>query len=58
VDALSTEPPREGNVLFSAKNIIITPHSAWSTREARQRLVEETAENIWAFVHGAPRNVV
>jgi glycerate dehydrogenase len=57
-DVLSTEPPSEGNVLFSAKNCIITPHSAWSTVEARQLLVEETAENIRAFLRGERRNVV
>lgn len=58
VDVLTVEPPRGGNPLLSAKNIIITPHSAWSTREARQRLVDETAENIRAFFEGHPRNVV
>jgi len=58
VDVLTTEPPRNGNVLLQAKNIIITPHSAWSTREARQRLVDETAENIRAFTQGRPRNVI
>lgn len=58
VDVLTVEPPREGNPLLTAKNIIITPHSAWSTREARQRLVDETAENIRAFFEGHPRNVV
>jgi len=57
-DVLSTEPPSEGNVLLSAKNCIITPHSAWSTVEARQLLVEETAENIRAFIRGERRNVV
>jgi len=58
VDVLSTEPPREGNVLLSAKNILITPHSAWSTCEARQRLIEETVKNIKAFEEGRARNVV
>ncbi len=58
VDVLTVEPPREGNPLLTAKNIIITPHSAWSTREARQRLVDETAENIRAFFKGRERNVV
>lgn len=58
VDVLTVEPPRDGNPLLSAKNIIITPHSAWSTREARQRLVDETAGNIRAFFKGHARNVV
>jgi glycerate dehydrogenase len=58
VDVLTREPPREGNVLLGAKNVILTPHSAWSTVEARQRLVDETAANIKAFMAGRPRNIV
>lgn len=58
VDVLSEEPPVYGNVLFSAKNCLITPHSAWSTTEARQTLVNETARNIKAFINGEIRNVV
>lgn len=58
VDVLSEEPPINGNVLLSAKNCIITPHSAWSTIEARQTLVNETARNIQAFINGERRNVV
>ncbi|MFH1614343.1 MAG: D-2-hydroxyacid dehydrogenase [Planctomycetota bacterium] len=58
VDVLTEEPPKNGNVLLCAKNIIITPHCAWSTVEARQRLVDETAENIKAFIAGHPRNVI
>ena len=58
VDVLSEEPPVNGNVLLSAKNCIITPHSAWSTIEARQTLVNETAANIKAFLNGERRNVV
>jgi len=57
-DVLTKEPPKEGNPLLSAKNIIITPHSAWSTVEARQKLVDETAANIDAFLRGIARNTV
>jgi len=57
-DVLTQEPPGGGNVLLGARNIIQTPHSAWSTVEARQRLVNETGENIRAFIEGRPRNVV
>jgi glycerate dehydrogenase len=57
-DVLTQEPPKNGNVLLQAKNLILTPHSAWSTVEARQKLVDETAENIKAFFEGKPRNVV
>jgi glycerate dehydrogenase len=58
VDVLSEEPPVNGNILLSAQNCIITPHSAWSTTEARQTLVDETARNIQAFINGEKRNVV
>ena len=58
VDVLTQEPPLSGNVLFAARNIIITPHSAWSSVQARQTLVNQTARNIKAFIKGRPRNVV
>ena len=58
VDVLSEEPPVNGNILLSAQNCIITPHSAWSTIEARQTLVDETAKNIQSFINGEERNVV
>ena len=58
VDVLSEEPPVNGNALLSAINCIITPHSAWSTIEARQTLVNETARNIKAYINGERRNVV
>jgi len=60
VDVLTTEPPINGNVLLdeSIANLIITPHVAWASREARQRLVDEVVENIRAFLGGKPRNRV
>lgn len=60
VDVLSQEPPREGNVLLDQQfpNLIVTPHSAWGSREARQRIVEQLAENVQAFGEGVPRRVV
>jgi len=58
IDVLSQEPPAGGNVLLGARNVIVTPHSAWSTIEARQRLVDWTADNIQAFIEGRPQNVV
>lgn len=58
LDVLSTEPPKEGNVLISAPNCMITPHLAWASLEARQRLMDITLNNIRAFQAGAPQNVV
>lgn len=58
VDVVSVEPIKAGNPLLTAKNCIITPHIAWAPREARQRIMETTAENIAAFIAGEPINVV
>jgi len=60
VDVLSVEPPVNGNVLLAADipNLIVTPHIAWASREARQRLVDETAKNIAAYLRGEARNRV
>ncbi|GHD50465.1 glycerate dehydrogenase [Marinobacter persicus] len=47
-DVLTEEPPRHGNPLLdnAIPNLIVTPHSAWASREARQRIVEITADNL------------
>ena len=58
LDVLSKEPPDSSNPLLTAKNCIITPHNAWSTSEARQRIIDITVENIKAFLSGHPINVV
>ena len=46
------------HVLLRMRNVIVTPHSAFNTREAVNRIVETTVENIVGFASGAPRNVV
>ena len=60
LDVLSEEPPRHGNPLLAADipRLIITPHNAWASREARQRIVSQLAENATAFFAGAPQRVV
>ena len=58
VDVVSEEPIRADNPLLSAPNCLITPHMAWSSLAARQRLMQATAENVAAFVRGEPKNVV
>lgn len=57
-DVVSKEPPTEDNPLFSAPNCYTTPHIAWATIDARQRLISICADNIQAFLVGAPKNVV
>jgi len=59
-DVLSVEPPRQGNPLLAAElpNLILTPHMAWASRESRQRLLDQVADNIEAFRQGRPQNVV
>lgn len=58
LDVLSTEPPPANNPLLTAKNCLITPHIAWATKAARQRLLGMVVENIRAFAAGKPQNVV
>ena len=57
-DVASTEPIGDDNPLLSAPNLIMTPHLAWATVEARGRLMQMTADNISAFQDGAPINRV
>lgn len=58
IDVLSEEPPVTGNPLLAPDlpNLILTPHIAWASRESRQRLLDEIAENIRAFLAGQARN--
>ena len=60
VDVLTQEPPVAGNPLLEADipNLIVTPHCAWGSRTARQRIVDQTGENIRAWLDGQPRRVV
>lgn len=58
VDVLSSEPIQPENPLMKARNCLITPHIAWSTLTARQRLMKATVENVKAFLSGFPINVV
>lgn len=58
VDVLSAEPASADNPLLKADNCIITPHIAWATKEARERLLNESVKNIETFLKGEPTNVV
>ncbi|MBR1781599.1 MAG: D-2-hydroxyacid dehydrogenase [Oscillospiraceae bacterium] len=58
LDVVSHEPILPDSPLLHAKNCIITPHIAWAARECRQRILDTTADNIRAYLSGAPINVV
>ncbi|MBS4195697.1 NAD(P)-dependent oxidoreductase [Lederbergia citri] len=58
VDVLSTEPPAADNPLLSARNCVITPHIAWATKEARERLMDIAVSNVQSFIKGNAVNIV
>lgn len=58
LDVLSVEPPSPDNPMLSAKNCLITPHIAWATHSARQRLMITAAKNLEAYISSHPINVV
>jgi len=58
LDVLDVEPPPPDNPLLKAPRCIITPHIAWYAREARERLLNTSVDNLRAFINGAPCNVV
>ena len=58
LDVVAIEPMREDNPLLKANNILITPHTAWATFEARCRLIDIVADNLASFLSGAPKNIV
>jgi len=62
LDVISKEPPPADHPMVLAAegldNLIVTPHTAWSAREARERLLREVEENISVFLRGEPRNLV
>jgi glycerate dehydrogenase len=58
LDVLTVEPPKPDNPLLHAQNVIITPHIAWATKEARARLMAVASSNARGFVEGQPVNVI
>jgi glycerate dehydrogenase len=58
LDVVSSEPIRPDNPLIGARNLLLTPHIAWATLEARRRLMAITVENVKGFLAGKPRNTV
>ena len=62
LDVITQEPPAPDHPIIRAakemENLIVTPHTAWSAREARERLLDDVTGNIAAFLAGEPRNIV
>ena len=58
IDVLTEEPPKNGSPLLNISNCHITPHIAWATLAARQRLMQIAIENVRAFLRGEPQNMV
>jgi glycerate dehydrogenase len=62
LDVISKEPPPPDHPIIQAAselpNLLVTPHTAWSAREARQRLLVDVKANVEAFLRGVPRNLV
>lgn len=58
LDVLSQEPPRADNPLLTARNCYITPHIAWATTAARERLMQILLNNVKAYLDGKPVNNV
>ena len=60
LDVVTTEPPAKSSRLLECQhpNLIITPHSAWASRESRQRIVDIMQANLESFIEGAPINRV
>jgi glycerate dehydrogenase len=58
LDVLTLEPPQPDNPLLHARNVIITPHIAWATKEARARLMDTAIGNVCAYLDGRPMNVI
>ncbi|HEY6368042.1 MAG TPA: D-2-hydroxyacid dehydrogenase [Candidatus Binatia bacterium] len=62
LDVISREPPPGDHPIIQAAkeldNLLVTPHTAWSARETRERLLREVVNNISAFFEGKPRNIV
>ena len=57
-DVLTEEPPKADNPLLRQPNAFITPHIAWASKDARNRLIQVAIDNVRSFVSGNPRNVV
>ena len=58
VDVMAQEPPAADDPLLTAKNCVISPHIAWASKEARERLIRIVADNLQSFQNGTTQNAV
>lgn len=58
LDVITIEPPRTRTPLIHSHHVLITPHMAWTSKEARQRLMEACVQNLIAFLAGNNQNRV
>ena len=58
IDVLCEEPPRKGSPLIGCPRCFVTPHIAWQSSQARQRLVDISIDNLRRFLDGKPQNRV
>ena len=58
IDVLCEEPPRKGSPLIGCPRCFVTPHIAWQSSQARQRLVDISIDNLRRFLEGKPQNRV
>ena len=58
IDVLCEEPPRKGSPLIGCPHCFVTPHIAWQSSQARQRLVDISIDNLRRFLDGKPQNRV
>ena len=58
LDVVSTEPIKGDNPLLGAKNCLITPHISWAPKEARERIMDVSVNNLKSYLDGAPINLV
>ena len=58
LDVMTKEPPEADNPLLTAKNCIMTPHIAWASKDARARLVDIVADNLYQYTQGRTQNCV
>ena len=58
VDVVSTEPIKGDNPLLKAKNCLITPHISWAPKEARERIMQCSEDNLRSYIDGTPVNIV